>query len=139
MDYEGSFQDYVGHFLAGRAPYGSWWDFNRAYLENKEDYNILFLTYEELSRDKVACIRKISEFLGYQSISVEQVEVVDKATRFEAMAGTQKPIRGGRNKEAPGGRSKSMLSDNDREEIVKKTNSMLQGLEDMLPDSYFTK
>ena len=112
--------------MQGRVESGNYWDFNRAYLENKEGFNILYLTYEELSRDKVACIRKINEFLGYESISLEQIEEVDKPTRFESMVGTQKPISAGENVKGKVGQNKELLSEAQILEMVKHTNSKFE-------------
>jgi len=140
FDYQGTFQEFVGHFLNGHVESGDYWDFNRGYLENKDGFNILYITYEDLSRDKITCIKKISEFLGYKSISIEQIESVDKPTRFESMVGTQRPISGD-NVKGKVGQNKEMLSESQRLELIKQTKSKFDGLGDdiVVPSCYFSE
>ena len=124
--------------MSGLLPSGDYWDLNKAYLENKHGFNILYLTYEELSRDKIECIKKISEFLGYNNISVEQLETVDKATTFEAMhADKGEKVVKYQLKGKPG-RNKAMLSGMERLRIAEQTKIKFAGMDAEIPSSYFT-
>ena len=85
FDFQGTFTEFVQHFLAGRVESGSYWEFNLEFLLNPNKHNILYLTYEELTTEKTRSIRKINRFLGYQNLSEEQVDQIDQRTKFEVM------------------------------------------------------
>ena len=135
FDYQGSFAEFVQFFLEGKVESGSYWDFNLQYLNNVNRHNILYLTYEDLSADKVGCVNKINSFLGYSALSSEQIDAISKATRFEAMKGTQRSLQG--SVQGVPGQGHVMLSETDIRDLNAKTWTELQGVIDRIPPSYY--
>jgi sulfotransferase family protein len=64
--YEGTFAEFFDRFLRGRVDSGSWFDHVRGWWAHRHDDNVLFLTYEELSRDLESCLRKIAALIGVE-------------------------------------------------------------------------
>nr|XP_020634323.1 amine sulfotransferase-like [Pogona vitticeps]XP_020634324.1 amine sulfotransferase-like [Pogona vitticeps] len=71
-------------FLDGKVLAGSWLDHVEGWSAHRDDFNILFLTYEELKKDLRSSVLKICSFLGKKLTEKEVDEVVDKAT-FDKM------------------------------------------------------
>jgi hypothetical protein len=59
-----SLGEFFSLFLAGRVHYGSWFEHVTAWLRNKDRLNLLVVTYEELSADLEAAVRRIADFCG---------------------------------------------------------------------------
>jgi hypothetical protein len=51
-------------FMAGEVPYGSWFQHVAGWLRNKDRLNVLVVTYEELSADLEAGVKRIADFCG---------------------------------------------------------------------------
>jgi peroxiredoxin len=63
--YEGTFEDFFKLFIRGKVHYGSWFEHVEAWRKHRHDLNVLFLSYEELSRDLEGCIRRIIAFCHF--------------------------------------------------------------------------
>uniref|UniRef100_A0ACB8GCD2 Uncharacterized protein n=1 Tax=Sphaerodactylus townsendi TaxID=933632 RepID=A0ACB8GCD2_9SAUR len=63
---------------------GSWLDHVEGWYAHKDDFNILFLTYEEMKKDLRNSVLKICSFLGRKLTEEELQTVVDMAT-FDKM------------------------------------------------------
>uniref|UniRef100_A0A8C8VQJ3 Sulfotransferase n=1 Tax=Pelusios castaneus TaxID=367368 RepID=A0A8C8VQJ3_9SAUR len=66
-------------FLAGKVLASSWFDHIRGWYTHRSDYNILFLTYEEMKKDLRSVVLKICNFLGKQLTEKELDIVVEKS------------------------------------------------------------
>jgi hypothetical protein len=59
-----SMGEFFGLFMAGEVPYGSWFEHAAGWLRNKDRLNVLVVTYEELSANLEAGVKRIADFLG---------------------------------------------------------------------------
>ncbi|KAH6926189.1 hypothetical protein HPB50_015801 [Hyalomma asiaticum] len=62
--FEASFDSFCKLFIAGKVPYGDYFDHLLSWYEHRRDPNILFLTYEQLKQDTHFSTLKIAEFMG---------------------------------------------------------------------------
>jgi peroxiredoxin len=65
MGFKGTFDEFFERFLRGEVHYGSWFRHVRGWWEHRDDPNVLFLRYEELTADLPDCLRRISAFCGF--------------------------------------------------------------------------
>jgi hypothetical protein len=56
--------EFFSRFMAGQVPYGSWFEHVAGWLRNKERLNVLVVTYEELSADLEATVKRVADFCG---------------------------------------------------------------------------
>ena len=59
-----SLGEFFNRFMAGRVPYGSWFKHVAGWLRNEDRLNVLVVTYEELSADLEAEVKRIADFCG---------------------------------------------------------------------------
>ncbi|XP_066499005.1 amine sulfotransferase-like [Hoplias malabaricus] len=75
-----SFQEFLQEFIAGEVGGSSWFDHIRDWYTHRDDFNILFLMYEDMVMDLKTAVEKMSRFLG-RDLNAEAVSlVVDKST-----------------------------------------------------------
>jgi peroxiredoxin len=60
--YKGTFAEFFEQFMRGNVHYGSWFKHVGGWWKHRNDLSVLFLTYEELTRDLEGCIRRIIAF-----------------------------------------------------------------------------
>jgi hypothetical protein len=56
--------EFFRRFMAGRVPYGSWFEHVAGWLRNEDHLDVLVVNYEELSADLEAGVRRIADFCG---------------------------------------------------------------------------
>ncbi|NXN16722.1 ST3A1 sulfotransferase, partial [Indicator maculatus] len=78
------FNLFMERFLAGKVLASSWIDHVSGWYSHAEDFNILFLTYEEMKKDLRSAVLKICKFLG-KKLSEEEVHSVVRQATFENM------------------------------------------------------
>jgi hypothetical protein len=66
---EGTFADYFECFLAGAVDFGGYFEHLISWHRQRRLENVLFLTYEGLTRDPKREIRRIAAFLGARAVS----------------------------------------------------------------------
>ncbi|KAM8953425.1 amine sulfotransferase-like [Pelodytes ibericus] len=75
-----SWEEFFDRFMAGKVLTGSWFDHVRDWYANKEDFNFLFMTYEEMKKDLRAAVLKISRFVEKELDDDAVDTIVEKAT-----------------------------------------------------------
>jgi hypothetical protein len=86
--YQGTFAEFFDHFLRGQDEFGSWFRHVRGWWAHRHDPNVLFLTYEELTRDLEGCLRKIIAFCGFD-VPPERLPVILERCSFASMKRTR--------------------------------------------------
>ncbi|NXF36913.1 ST3A1 sulfotransferase, partial [Nyctibius bracteatus] len=92
------FNLFMERFLAGKVVSSSWLDHVTGWYSHAEDFNILFLTYEEMKKDLRSAVLKICNFIG-KELSKEEVDSVVRLATFENMREDQRANY----KDLPGG------------------------------------
>ncbi|XP_007887532.1 sulfotransferase family 5A, member 1 [Callorhinchus milii] len=84
----GTFEEFVRKFAFGEVHFGSWFDHITEWLEHKEEFNILFITYEEMKKNLRQCVEKTCDFLG-RPLLPEQIDSIIRYCTFTNMKDNQ--------------------------------------------------
>lgn len=84
FDFTGSWDDFLALFMDGKGFGGSYFDWVLQWWAQKDEDNVLFLTYEALKKDLAKEVGNISQFLDHPLSVAEQQEIAE-ACSFEAM------------------------------------------------------
>jgi hypothetical protein len=71
-------------FLKGKHRFGPWFKHVGQWWENRHNLNVMFLTYEELTRDRERAIRKIIDFCG-KEVEPEKFSRIMERSSFAFM------------------------------------------------------
>ncbi|XP_073531994.1 amine sulfotransferase-like isoform X2 [Phyllobates terribilis] len=77
-------EQFMDLFTSGRVLGGSWFDHVRDWNTHKDEFNILFVTYEEMVKDLRSAVLKICKFLD-KSLDVKAVDMVVGKATFKTM------------------------------------------------------
>ncbi|NWR97164.1 ST1D1 Sulfotransferase, partial [Motacilla alba] len=80
----GTKAEFLENFMAGKVPYGSWYDHVRGWWEKKREKKILYLFYEDMKKDPRQEVHKILQFLG-KELAEETVDRILHHTSFQEM------------------------------------------------------
>ncbi|XP_073483238.1 amine sulfotransferase-like isoform X2 [Aquarana catesbeiana] len=78
------FNHFFEKFLDGEVFAGKWFDHLRGWYTHKDDYNILFLKYEDMIKDLRSAVKQICTFLGVE-LDDEAMDIVVKRATFKEM------------------------------------------------------
>jgi hypothetical protein len=82
--YEGTFEQFFDLFLRGKVEFGSWFGHVKGWWQHRHDPDVLFLTYEELTRDLEGCVRRTINFCGLD-VPPEQLPTILERCAFDFM------------------------------------------------------
>ncbi|XP_052020226.1 amine sulfotransferase-like [Apodemus sylvaticus] len=71
-------------FLNGKVVGSCWFDHIRGWYEHRHDFNIMFLSYEDLNKNLRSSVLKICSFLE-KELSEEDVDAVVRQATFQSM------------------------------------------------------
>jgi hypothetical protein len=90
---EGTWETFFECFLAGEVDFGDYFDHLLSWWPHRAARNVLFLTYEALSAEPQAGIRRVGEFLGGRAATLvadaAALERVVRQSSFEGMRADQ--------------------------------------------------
>nr|XP_045009823.1 amine sulfotransferase-like [Jaculus jaculus] len=79
-----SIENFMEKFLEGKVLGSLWFDHIRGWYEHRHDFNILFMSYEDMKKDLRGSVLKICHFLE-KDLSAEDVDAVVKQAAFQNM------------------------------------------------------
>ncbi|XP_039595285.1 amine sulfotransferase-like [Polypterus senegalus] len=74
------FSEFMDSFLNGNVPLGSWFDHLKGWYDHRDEFNILFISYEEMIKDLRAVVIKICKFLGKKTENMDIDKIVEEGT-----------------------------------------------------------
>jgi hypothetical protein len=77
---ESSANEFFSRFMGGGVPYGSWFDHVGGWLRNRDRLNVLVVTYEELSADLEAGVKRIADFCGITIDPAEMPRILERCS-----------------------------------------------------------
>ena len=80
-----SLNEFFNRFIAGRVPYGSWFEHVSKWLRNEDGLDVLVVGYEELSADLEAGVRRIADFCGIAVDPADLPRILERCS-FEFMS-----------------------------------------------------
>ncbi|XP_066447080.1 amine sulfotransferase-like [Eleutherodactylus coqui] len=78
------FDHFFQKFLDGEVFAGSWFDHVQGWYTHKDDFNILFIKYEDMIMNLHAVVKRMCTFLGKQ-LDDESLDIVVKRATFDGM------------------------------------------------------
>ncbi|KAM4043719.1 amine sulfotransferase-like [Anomaloglossus baeobatrachus] len=84
FNFKMNIEQFMDLFTTGRVLGGSWFDHVRDWYTHKDEFNILFVTYEEMVKDLRSAVLKICKFID-KSLDEKAVDMVVEKAMFKTM------------------------------------------------------
>jgi hypothetical protein len=72
--------EFFHHFLKGQVAYGSWFEHVAGWLRNEDGLNVLIVSYEELSADLEAGVKRIADFCGITIDPADMPRILERCS-----------------------------------------------------------
>lgn len=72
--------EFFVQFMKGEVPYGSWFEHVAGWLRNEDRLNVLIVSYEELSADLEAGVRRIADFCGITLDPADMPRILERCS-----------------------------------------------------------
>ncbi|XP_078504634.1 amine sulfotransferase-like [Lissotriton helveticus] len=79
-----NFEHFMEKFLSGEVFAGSWFEHVRGWVTQKENFNFLAISYEDMVKDLRSVVMKICQFVGRQ-LSDHEIDIVVQKSEFKNM------------------------------------------------------
>ncbi|XP_073432063.1 amine sulfotransferase-like [Dendrobates tinctorius] len=79
-----NWETFLDLFMSGKVAGSSWFDHVRGWYQHKEEFDILFLTYEDMIKDLRSTVLKICKFVSI-NLDDEAVDIVVEKATFKNM------------------------------------------------------
>ncbi|XP_074510901.1 sulfotransferase family 2, cytosolic sulfotransferase 3 [Sebastes fasciatus] len=80
----GTFDEFLEKFLEGKVLFGKWTDHVKSWRSAELGDRVLYITYEDMTQDLPAALRRMSEFLG-RNLSEEAIQKIAEHCSFKTM------------------------------------------------------
>nr|CAD7398206.1 unnamed protein product [Timema poppensis] len=77
QNYIGSFEDFIEAFLSDMVLFSPFWGHVLGYWKRKDEFPIIFNTYEEMKKDLLSVVQKTCRFLGKSYTDTEVEGLLD--------------------------------------------------------------
>nr|XP_039252799.1 amine sulfotransferase-like [Styela clava] len=87
--YPDNWEQFIDNYFSGKMPtelrQGEWYpDHIKSWCKHKDDENVMFVSYEDLSKDILSEVRKVARYLGEELTDEEILSICEKSS-FEYM------------------------------------------------------
>ena len=74
-----TWEEYFDYFMAGKLPYGHYFEHVLSWWQHRHDKNVLFLKYEDMKKDLSTTVADIADFIGQDINKALIDDIADKA------------------------------------------------------------
>lgn len=137
---QGTFDEFFELFLQGRVDFGDYFDHLLSWYEHRNDQNVLFLTYEDLKKDKAHYVYRIAAFIDEEIASKLQKnpelhKCIMKMTSMEYMKKTLNGSRQAPRREFNSSSKMKFL----RPELLKGLHNLMEFTKKPMTDHFVRK
>ncbi|HEX7181612.1 MAG TPA: sulfotransferase domain-containing protein [Thermoanaerobaculia bacterium] len=128
---------YVDLFLADRTRFGSWFDHFESWWPHRNSPDVLFLTFEELTRNLEATIRRVAAFCGLEIDEAQMPRILERCgidfmkqheEKFDPRLGQITPYRGAFIRQGRAGQGAKALEPRQKEQLALRLAAMSRKL-----------